>query len=380
MRGSVWMIELLWVVVVTIGLCASGAASQNITNSSFTCVGDSFLVDVEWTINDDVICFTASTECEGGCWLGIGFNSPSDPIAHVMRYADYYIATFDNKSQSFTVTDMHMEETSPPFDDTLFGCRNNIILPPYSASQVDGVTTYSFCRLLDTGDDLCDKKIVLDEDIIVMCAHGTSNDFAYHGTLFRSYFTYKFSAKDPDTHNNIISDDSGSYIQWHAGLMFLAFGILMPLGAFIARYLRAYWWWFPMHMGIQFVAIAITIISFIIIIDMTDDDVSFTFIHAYVGLAALILAWLAPLIGLCAHIMWDPDRSHAPVFPDKVHWYNGLLAILVGFAAIYLGCFRMGVIPLAYVFVVLVVIYVLVFMSIELARTQKSDEEYNPLN
>ena len=207
-------------------------------------------------IEDNLCCFQLS----GMNVMCCGGYSEEETIQEKIQVLLTYVVTFfgdmcDNIilnqwliefSQSVSVTDMHMEATSPPLDDTLFGCHNNVILPPYAASQVDGIMTYSFCRLLDTGDDLCDKKIVLDEEILVMCAHGTSNDvitffsfiyffcplpfyiflslfvhnsfypqhaltildqFAYHGSLFRSYLFYKFSTSQfPDTDDNIVSE------------------------------------------------------------------------------------------------------------------------------------------------------------------------------
>lgn len=33
----------------------------------------------------------------------------------------------------------------------------------------------------------------------------------------------------------------------HGAMMFSAFGILMVFGVFVGRYLKRYWWWFPLR-------------------------------------------------------------------------------------------------------------------------------------
>jgi hypothetical protein len=118
-------------------------------------------------------------------------------------------------------------------------------------------------------------------------------------------------------------------------MMFLAFGILMPWGAFVSRYMKSFWWWFPLHIVIQMVAVLLTVASFIII--YTNASRGIDFLHAYFGLAALGAAWISPILGLAAHLTWNPNRDGIPIFPDKMHWYIARLAILLGFTAIFMG-------------------------------------------
>lgn len=37
------------------------------------------------------------------------------------------------------------------------------------------------------------------------------------------------------------------YAPVHGSLMFAAFGVLMTFGVFVGRYLKRYWWWFPLR-------------------------------------------------------------------------------------------------------------------------------------
>jgi hypothetical protein len=159
----------------------------------------------------------------------------------------------------------------------------------------------------------------------------------------------------------------------------------MPFGLFVSRFLKSFWWWFPLHIGIQLLAVALTAIAFILIVLATPEVVSFTFWHAYIGLVALILAWSSPFLGLISHLMWDPNRSSIPIFPDQTHWYVGRLALLAGFAAIYLGIYRLeelyseGSLIIAYVFTILLVFYVTSLVSVDIAQRFKDPNAYDAI-
>jgi hypothetical protein len=81
------------------------------------------------------------------------------------------------------VDDQTMNTTTPPVSDTtIFGCSNNAVVPPNSASQINGIASYSFCRPLNSGET-CDSEITLNQQMNVLCAHGKSNTVC-HNFLF----------------------------------------------------------------------------------------------------------------------------------------------------------------------------------------------------
>jgi len=355
-------------VVVVLG-CSLADAS-----TTFRCLDGDSPIDVEWDVNENVICFTVTANCNG-CWAGIAFNSPNIKTDNPMYGADFYIATYTSAGEFIIVDDMFVASNASskfPGVDTSYSsdCQYNAFVPPAAATQVNGVSSFSFCRLFDTGDATCDFP--LSGHVGVLCAHGTSNTLGYHKS-YRQYtpsYVFEFDSDSTGVDTDIPTppEKSPHYIVWHAGFMFLAFGILMPWGAFVSRYMKSYWWWFPLHIVTQMLAIILSVVAFIIIILTIDPSTSFTFIHAYIGLAALIAAWLSPILGLMSHVMWDPDRKKVPVFPDMVHWYIARLAILLGFTAIFLGILRLGIDTLAYVFAVLVVFYFVALLAIEVAQ------------
>ena len=103
--------------------------------------------------------------------------------------------------------------------------------------------------------------------------------------------------------------------------MSLAFVVMMPWGAFIARFMKMYWWWFPLHIFLQMGAVIFATIGFILIyLYKGKSGIShFENPHSIIGLTTLCLAWISPVLGLLSHFMWNPDRRGTPVFPDMAH-------------------------------------------------------------
>ena len=49
-----------------------------------------------------------------------------------------------------------------------------------------------------------------------------------------------------------------------------------------------------------------------------------------------------PLLGLLAHVMYDPDRKRVPIFPDMIHQAFGYILILFAAATIFNGLYEYG--------------------------------------
>ena len=47
--------------------------------------------------------------------------------------------------------------------------------------------------------------------------------------------------------------------------MTVAFGFCMSLGVFFPRYLKSFWWWFPMHILIQITGVLLVLTGFVVI-------------------------------------------------------------------------------------------------------------------
>lgn len=123
----------------------------------------------------------------------------------------------------------------------------------------------------------------------------------------------------------------------HGSLMFISFAICMSLGIFVARYLKEYYWWFPLHWVLQGLGVCLALVGFILALIMTDSGSHFSSVHSWFGFATLAFGFLAPILGWASDLIYDPARSGIPVWPDKLHHWTGRLTVLIAYVTIALG-------------------------------------------
>ncbi|KYQ88228.1 cytochrome b561 / ferric reductase transmembrane domain-containing protein [Tieghemostelium lacteum] len=288
---------------------------------------------VQWEILNDTIVFAASANVNS--WLGIGWHCPTCSSDSPMQHADFAVATF-NGSQ-VTVTDMTSSpgKGPPPIPDiTVPGGKDNII--SYGGYQTENFSYFIFSKLLNTGDTAADNIIDLNNpNLYFIWAHGTSNTFAKHGAGNAGFLNVNLQASSSS------QDSSGGpqppdYVSWHASLMFLAFGVLMPFGIFAGRFLKGYDWWFPLHYILQGTAFLCALSGLGLIIAFV-DGFDFSTIHSIFGIITLSSILLAVGVGITSHLMWKPNRTKTPIFPDVVHHWGGRIVYFMGFATIITG-------------------------------------------
>jgi hypothetical protein len=153
----------------------------------------------------------------------------------------------------------------------------------------------------------------------------------------------------------------------HGSFMFLSFAVCMSFGIFVARYLKEFYWWFPLHWILQGLGVSLALIAFIIAIVMTDNGSHFTTVHSWFGFATLCLAFLSPILGWAADLVYDAKRTGIPFWPDKAHHYSGRLTVLVSYATIALGINLFGA-PTALMVVYLSIpsLYLLIYLFLEI--------------
>jgi hypothetical protein len=162
--------------------------------------------------------------------------------------------------------------------------------------------------------------------------------------------------------------------QLHGAMMFVAFAVLMSFGVFVSRFLKDYYWWFPLHWLLQTFAVVLALAAFVIILVATDDH--FSNVHSWFGFSALALAFTSPFLGWAADLVYDPGRSSVPLWPDLLHRTTGRLALIVAYVAIYLGIVEIGgSLALRLTFLVLPVTYVIIYAALEVYRYRNSHED-----
>lgn len=169
----------------------------------------------------------------------------------------------------------------------------------------------------------------------------------------------------------------------HGALMFVAWYVLVPIGIMIARFFKHIGHrWYIYHSICMSLAALCTITSGVIIFAVLWPTVTFqaTFdpillAHAYIGILVIGLgAFAMPVLGKLADYLYKPERSSAPVFPDRVHAWLGRLVGILAFINIWLGVIIFDTRKTVWIAVgvILAVIYIVAFIFLQIRR--KRDE------
>ncbi|KAK5575500.1 hypothetical protein RB653_006633 [Dictyostelium firmibasis] len=225
------------------------------------------------------------------------------------------------------------QKSKKPSYDTIVGGTNDI-LTSYGY-QTSDYTYIKFTRKLVTGDLIGDRDLFVDGRMTnFIWAKGSSQNLTYHGQNNRGEISIDLSGKV----STKINDSKEVYLYWHIALMLGSFLILMPFGIFVARYMRHYHYWFPLHYLLLGSAFTFSIVAFILAFMMTSDrKFSADVLHAWFGLFTIILMCIVVIGGVMSHLMWKPDRKKTPIFPDIIHAFLARFTYLLALVSIWSG-------------------------------------------
>jgi len=120
-----------------------------------------------WRIDDDTVSWAIEAQTEG--WVSIGF----DP-ENMMQGADIYFGWVD-RGEAHMIDAYATGPTGPHPPDIHLGGTTDILA--FNATEVDGITTLEFSRLLVTGD-VWDKNIPTWGELKIIWAMSDVDDFA----------------------------------------------------------------------------------------------------------------------------------------------------------------------------------------------------------
>ncbi|EFA79876.1 cytochrome b561 / ferric reductase transmembrane domain-containing protein [Heterostelium album PN500] len=290
---------------------------------------------IQWENINGTVTFVVSANVLS--WIGIGLKIGPDHKFHQSAGIDYVIATFDKNGCQ--VNDMYLQggDLLPINDTDILNGRNDIISS--SCFQTAGYSTFIFSRKLETVD------LVADNDL-VFGAEG-SNDLIWVYGKNNTYPTVGFDCVQGLVPNfaapKVMTSPGPNYFSYHVGFMFAAFAGLLPLGIFVARYLRdSQKWWFPVHIFLQLTGMIFTFIGIAMAVKMV-GGVSLDNNHAILGTTTLCLFYISIVLGATSHFNWNPKRKSTPIFPDIIHWLGGHLTLIFGFVTIILGMLQVKV-------------------------------------
>eukprot|EP00475_Leptophrys_vorax_P034649 TRINITY_DN56217_c0_g1_i1.p1 TRINITY_DN56217_c0_g1~~TRINITY_DN56217_c0_g1_i1.p1 ORF type:complete len:301 (+),score=0.85 TRINITY_DN56217_c0_g1_i1:219-1121(+) len=144
-------------------------------------------------------------------------------------------------------------------------------------------------------------------------------------------------APSPAEHDDASEQESDdeidpAWFQVHGWLMWMSFGLLMPVGMITARHLQTVTpKWFAIHWGIQVLAVFLAVIAFFIGVARFDAITDST--HARMGIAVFTFTIAQPVMGFLR-----PHKGHTiRVYWYLAHWLFGMLAVGLGWYTLFLG-------------------------------------------
>jgi hypothetical protein len=133
----------------------------------------------------------------------------------------------------------------------------------------------------------------------------------------------------------------------HGLFMGLSWGLLIPLGTYVAAFVKGSnskfleKKWFAIHIITQSLGLLFSLAGFALIVWHYGHIKSG--IHHYLGLSIIVLSIFQVLLGIIAHWRYDPNRKSTPLFPDRVHNINGHVCFLLGLLNCGLGISAMDI-------------------------------------
>eukprot|EP00301_Raphidiophrys_heterophryoidea_P003778 c11692_g1_i2.p1 GENE.c11692_g1_i2~~c11692_g1_i2.p1 ORF type:complete len:336 (-),score=92.40 c11692_g1_i2:185-1192(-) len=227
-----------------------------------------------------------------------------------------------------------------PYVDTVQSL-NNVV-----TSTADSRTTVRFSRSLVTGDTQ-DTPIRTDGTTQYLIYASNQGNVArsfsqltghqHAGSAARGYFSVVF--RD----STVVALQVTKNMKWtvHGWLMFLSWGVVVPLGVFLARYLQsAFPNWIAVHRNVQLVGVAAGIAGIALGLAMTNKNVPLPHLktHKALGIAVLVLGALSAIVGFIR-----PLKSKLGVAPSTTRRTWFVMHFTIGIASVGIALYNMWV-------------------------------------
>ncbi|MCX7788161.1 MAG: cytochrome and DOMON domain-containing protein [Spirochaetes bacterium] len=216
-------------------------------------------------------------------WVGIGF----DPVS-VMDQADMVIAWIDSGGKVHALDCFSTGLFGPHPPDTDLGGTND--LRAFGGKEERGKTVVEFQKPLKTSDSF-DKPIDPTKLLKIIWAYGETDGFD-------DIHIAAGSAEIDLQTGKAIQRQAGRFLFLH--ILFMSSSvILMASGVGIARFLRKRKWWLKVHRRLGILSAICTGmgLGFIVLFVERTGGRHLAVPHAWVGLVAVMGAFLVPLLG-----------------------------------------------------------------------------------
>jgi len=317
-----------------------------------------------WTLlDDDMIDVGVEGETDG--WVGFGISEDGGMIGSE--------AVIGWKSNTGVPNiDIYRLEAKSP--DQITPIDTITLINPSVINTPEGTTVIQFQRLRSSG-----SNPIGDGDIPIVVALGTTRSLSAHAPDDRQPANINFV-----TGSSAVVTDARRVV--HGLLMIFSWGVMLPIGALIARHklaLGANWW--PAHPAIQASAYFLSVVAFILAIIMVDSN-HFGSVHQAFGLIVTILGMIQVVIARFRPHLEKDDKPNPPTCMEAFtcsapggytakrylwevkHVWLGRFLILFAFVTCLLGIHRfLGLHPLFYVYLAFCILYIVVTIILEIA-------------
>ncbi|EAL65776.1 DOMON related domain-containing protein [Dictyostelium discoideum AX4] len=333
---------------------------------------------VSWDYSNSNITFELEGDFKG--WFAFGYrctNCPANSMAMQMGHPDLVAVTFDSNGVP-TVYDMIESMDYDPMQqkDIDIGGQSNILT--FGGYQGSHHSLMYYTRKLVTGDTVGDYDIDLNADFSVTWYIGKDNKIDFDNPL--ELGTNNFNLVSGE----VVEGGTGGHVHgaeeladplfaWHAALMSIAFGVLIPFGIFSARYLKSYQWGFYLHIVIQSTALAFIIVGFVIILVKHDGVIETENPHSILGVILAAMVFAVGAFGVFCYF-WKPKgddggSKQSNFSPSRIHGYAGKIIALLSVATIITGL-RQYLAPVAFIIVysILILTYFIIGGALEIHK------------
>eukprot|EP01116_Phalansterium_solitarium_P017926 TRINITY_DN4564_c0_g2_i1.p1 TRINITY_DN4564_c0_g2~~TRINITY_DN4564_c0_g2_i1.p1 ORF type:complete len:954 (-),score=338.43 TRINITY_DN4564_c0_g2_i1:471-3332(-) len=324
-------------------VCASAAVRR--PNEYFSPDG-SFVVT--WSVRGPEIFFEVTAATAG--WVGLGFNH--EPR---MQGADMIVGVVASE-RSVYISDRHATAYSTPVMDEDEGGSSDVVTIGGKRLTDDSgktLSTLRFSRRLVT-DDKFDVQLS-DKDIYLLWAYGDDKSVNMRTQQLAQHVNRGIQRVNLMsgcmTGAPVARDAMPRLIKLHGVLMVVGWLGCLAIGQFMARYLKAALpTWFMHHVWLQTLGVLMLLAGLKAAYNHA-GGLHLSGPHQQLGMLVLVGAFAQPLLGVLAHLKWNPQRLAPPWWPDKVHWWVGRAAIVGAVINIFLGIQLAGSYSAAYVVV-----------------------------
>merc|ERR1719258_1020805 len=257
--------------------------------------------------------------CNQQAWMGMGLGSN-------MFDADVVLCEWTGSVMQ--CTDRHASGLEVPAEDTAAQGRDVTLT---ASSCEDGVLSASFTRPATATDGNADKAFTTGSQPAIF-AYKEESGLAYHGQNRYSLIVDFGSGASVAVSS---ARDIRRHIV-HGVAMFIAWGILAPMGIFVMRFLRHKMYWLTVHQVLMVLTIVIAAVGALGSLAGSGDEPITT--HAIMG---LVLVSVGVLLGALGSVV---KYFHNKPFPPtqyalyrRIHKVLGYCAALLACACLYTG-------------------------------------------